>query len=60
MKTRDLEKNFRQVKFVTEHTLSSEQLHKLIQDKLERAERQHAYTRALNAKVERQLAEDGI
>ena len=35
----DLMKNFRSVKWTTEHTLSKEQLRKLIQDKTERAER---------------------
>ncbi len=41
MKKIDLMKNFRSVKWTTEHTLSKEQLHKLIQDKTERAERLH-------------------
>jgi len=35
----DLKKRMREVKFTTEHTLSEDQLQKLIQEKLERAER---------------------
>lgn len=36
----DLKKRMREVKFTTEHTLSEDQLQKLIREKLERAERQ--------------------
>ena len=36
----DLKKRMREVKFITEHTLSEDQLQKLIREKLERAERQ--------------------
>ena len=35
----DLKKRMREVKFTTEHTLNEDQRNKLIQDKLERAER---------------------
>lgn len=41
MKKIDLKKRMREVKFTTEHTLSEDQRHKLIQDKLERAERSY-------------------
>ncbi len=37
----DLKKRMREVRFTTEHTLTKEQLHKLIQDKMERAERHY-------------------
>jgi hypothetical protein len=37
----DLIKRFREVKFITEHTLTEDQRKKLIQDKLERAERHY-------------------
>ena len=60
MKKIDLMKNFRQVKFTTAHTMSPEQRHQLIRDKLERAERQVASTKALHAKIAKQLAEDRI
>ena len=36
----DLKKRMREVKFTTEHSLSEDQLQKLIREKLERAERQ--------------------
>jgi hypothetical protein len=39
MKKIDLKKRMREVKFTTEHTLNEDQRNKLIQDKLERAER---------------------
>jgi len=39
MKKIDLMKNFRSVKWTTEHTLSKEQFHRMIQEKTERAER---------------------
>lgn len=39
MKTINLKQRMREVKFTTEHTLSRDQRNKLIQDKLERAER---------------------
>jgi hypothetical protein len=35
----DLKKRMREVKFITEHTLSDDQLKQIIKDKLERAER---------------------
>jgi hypothetical protein len=35
----DLKQRMREVKFTTEHTLNEDQRRKLIQDKLERAER---------------------
>jgi len=41
MKQNDLKQRMREVQFTTEHTLSKEQLHKLIQDKIERAERHY-------------------
>ena len=37
----DLKKRMREVKFTTEHTLNEDQRNKLIQDKLERAERHY-------------------
>jgi len=40
MKKIDLKQRMREVQFTTEHTLSEDQLQKLIQEKLERAERQ--------------------
>lgn len=58
MKKIDLMKNFRQVKFTSDHTLTTEQRHQLIRDKLERAERQLASVKALHAKMARQVAED--
>jgi hypothetical protein len=58
MKKIDLMKNFRQVKFTTDHTLSTEQLSQLIRDKLERAERQYAANRAYIARAAKQTAED--
>jgi hypothetical protein len=39
MKKIDLKQRMREVKFTTEHTLNEDQRRKLIQDKLERAER---------------------
>ena len=39
MKKTDLMKNFRQVKWITEHTLTNHQLHRIIREKTERAER---------------------
>lgn len=39
MKQVNLKQRMREVQFTTEHTLSKEQLHKLIQAKMERAER---------------------
>jgi hypothetical protein len=39
MKKIDLKKRMREVKFTTEHTLSEDQLKRLIRDKMERAER---------------------
>ena len=57
MKKIDLLKNFRQVRFTTAHTMSPEQRHQLIRDKLERAERELASIKALNAKMAR-VAED--
>ena len=41
MKKIDLKQRMREVKFITEHTLSEDQLKKLIQGKIERAERLH-------------------
>lgn len=57
MKT-DIIKNFRQVKFTTAYTMSPEQRHKMIRDKLERAERNSALIKAYFAKVGRHKAED--
>ena len=37
MKKSDLKQRMREVKFTTEHTLTADQLNRLIQDKLERA-----------------------
>ena len=54
----DLMKNFRQVKFTTAHTMTAEQRHQLIRDKLERAERQHAAMKATFARLGKQAAED--
>lgn len=42
----DLMKNFRSVKWTTEHTLTRDQLHQLIRDKTERAERLRSAQRA--------------
>ena len=53
----DLKKNFRSVKWTTEHTLSKEQLHKLIQDKTEREERFYWDNKAHIKRV-RSLAQD--
>lgn len=39
MKKIDLKQRMREVKFITEHTLSEDQRTKLIREKLERAER---------------------
>ena len=58
MKKIDLMKNFRQVQFTTAHTMSSEQRHQLIRDKLERAEREMASIKALNARLVKQVSED--
>ena len=52
MKKIDLKKRMREVKFTTEHTLSEDQRHKLIQDKLERAER---FKRSRQVQQERTL-----
>ena len=41
MKPIDITKQFRKIKWTTEHTLTSDQLKMLIQHKLERAEKQH-------------------
>lgn len=41
MKPVNLKQRMREVRFTTEHTLSKEQLHKLIQAKIERAERHY-------------------
>jgi len=54
----DLMKNFRQVKFTSDHTLTSEQLHQLIREKLERAERQHLAMKAHRAGLDKQKVED--
>jgi hypothetical protein len=48
----NLKQRMREVKFTTEHTLTKEQLQKLIQDKIERAERQY---RAQQVQEERAL-----
>jgi hypothetical protein len=37
----DLKKRMREVKFTTEHTLTKDQLDRLIREKIERAERQY-------------------
>jgi hypothetical protein len=58
MKKIDLMKNFRQVKFTSDHTLTTEQRQQLIRDKLERAERQVASVKALRAKTVRHRVED--
>ena len=39
MKKIDLKQRMREVKFITEHTLSNDQRDKLIREKMERAER---------------------
>jgi hypothetical protein len=52
MKQVNLKQRMREVKFTTEHTLTKEQLHKLIQDKMERAERHY---RSRKVKEERTL-----
>jgi hypothetical protein len=52
MKQIDLKQRVREVRFTTEHTLTQEQLHKLIREKLERAERQY---RAKKVQEERTL-----
>lgn len=57
MKT-DIIKNFRQVKYTTAYTMSPEQRHKMIRDKLERAERQSALIKAYHARIGRHRAED--
>jgi hypothetical protein len=58
MKKIDLMKNFRQVKFTSDHTLTKDQLNQLIRDKVERAERQLAANKAHRAKLAKQAAED--
>ena len=52
MKPVNLKQRMREVRFTTEHTLSKEQLNKLIQDKIERAERHY---RARQVQEERTL-----
>lgn len=52
MKPVNLKQRMREVKFTTEHTLSKEQLNKLIQAKLERAERHY---RSAKVQAERTL-----
>ena len=52
MKQKNLEQRMREVQFITEHTLSEEQLRKLIKDKIERAER---YYRSAKVQEERTL-----
>ena len=52
MKQKDLTQRIREAKFTAEHTLSKDQLHKLIQDKMERAER---YYRSAKVQEERTL-----
>jgi hypothetical protein len=47
----DIRKRFKEVKWTTEHTLSQDQLNKLIQDKLERARLGH------RAVVKREIAQ---
>ena len=41
MKPIDIKKQFRKIKWTTEHTLTPDQLKKLIKDKFERAEQLH-------------------
>ena len=60
MKKIDIMKNFRQVQFTTAHTMSPEQRHQLIRDKLERAERQAIALKAALAKSEKYYVEDRI
>lgn len=52
MKPVNLKQRMREVKFTTEHTLSKEQLNKLIQAKMERAER---HSRSEKVQAERTL-----
>lgn len=53
----DLMQNFRQVKFTSDHTLNAEQRKQLIQEKLERAERQ-LYAQKAYLKKLRELTKD--
>ena len=52
MKQKDLKQRVRELQFISEHTLSEEQLKKLIRDKVERAER---YYRSAKVQEERTL-----
>jgi len=52
MKQQDLKQRVRELQFISEHTLTEEQLKKLIRDKVERAER---YYRSKQVQEERTL-----
>lgn len=56
----DLMKNFRQIKFITDHTMSETQKHQMIRDKLERAERQSIALKAYLAAIRKNIAEDRV
>ena len=59
MKKTDILKNFRQVMFTTQHTLTPDQHRELVRGKLERAERQSRIFRATQARLGR-IAEDRV